>query len=162
MKYSNSLEIDVPRARVVVLVGDPDNYGAGQEGLVSHRRVKGESGQEGMQTILHHKMGKREIEMLETVTERALPESFPATYEAKGVWNQAINRFSELEGDRTLWVLETEFRCKGFMRFLTTIAPGMFKKQTQAAMEAFKAFVESGEASPDVDEATVDPDTPEA
>lgn len=146
MKYTNTVDIALPRDEVVALFDDLDNYSAWQESLVSLEPLEGEPGQVGTRTRLNHKMGKREVTMVETVTARELPDAFTATYEAPGVWNQAINRFSEIEGGHTRWDLDSEFRCSGFMWVLTTFAPGMFKKQTQATMEAFKAFAESQDA----------------
>ncbi|MDP6942633.1 MAG: SRPBCC family protein [Myxococcota bacterium] len=148
MKYTTNVEIDVPRARAVELFTNPDHYATWQESLVSLERLEGEPGQVGTRTQLQHRMGKREITMLETITETSLPDAFSATYTAKGVFNQATNRFSALDGDRTAWTMETEFRCSGMMWVLTTFAPGMFKKQTQAAMVAFKVFAEA-EAAPE-------------
>ncbi len=147
MKYTTNVEIDVSRDRVVEFFANPDHYAAWQESLVSLERLEGEPGQVGTRTQLQHRMGKREITMLETITETSLPDVFSATYTAKGVFNQAINRFTALDDDRTTWTMETEFRCSGMMWVLTTFAPGMFKKQTQATMEAFKAFAEA-EATP--------------
>ena len=74
---------------------------------MSQERLEGEPGQVGTRTRLLHKMGRREVEMLETVTRRDLPEVFIATYEAKGVWNEANNRFSEQGTNRTNWVMDT-------------------------------------------------------
>jgi hypothetical protein len=59
-----------------------------------------------------------------------------------GVWNEAVNKFSELDSARTRWEIETEFRCSGMMWFMTKLAPGMFKRQTQSVMESFKTFAE--------------------
>ena len=81
--------------------------------------------------------------MIETVTERALPDSFTATYEAPGVWNQAINRFEDVDAGRTRWTIETEFRCKGVMWLMTKLMPRMFKKQTGSVMIAFKNYAEN-------------------
>ena len=55
--------------------------------------------------------------------------------------------FSELDPERTLWEMGREFRCKGVMWVLITLMPGMFEKQTQATMEAFKAFAEGASAT---------------
>ena len=147
MKYTTRVVIELPRARVVELFENPDHYKDWQESLVSQERIDGEPGQVGTRTKLLHKMGKREVEMLETITKRDLPENFTATYEAPGVWNLAVNRFSEPDPERTTWEMDTEFRCKGIMWVMTTFMPGMFKKQTQATMEAFKAFAEGTAAS---------------
>lgn len=105
--------------------------------------LEGEPGKVGTKTRLAHKMGKREVVMLETIRQREDPSLFIATYEADGVWNQAINRFEEADGGNTKWVMETEFKCTGIMRLMTMLMPGMFKKQTQKTMEAFQAFMEA-------------------
>ena len=146
MRYVTQVDIASPRASVIALIDDVEKYGQWQESLVNVEHLEGEPGQVGTRTRLHHKMGKREITMVETVTRREMPDVFAATYEAKGVWNQAINHFAELQGDRTRWTMETEFRCKGLMWFMTKLMPGMFSKQTQATMDAFKVFVEKQKA----------------
>lgn len=143
LRYTTRVEIELPRQRVIELFENPDHYSSWQESLVGLERLDGEAGQVGRRTRLQHKMGKREIEMLETITQRDLPDMLTATYEAKGVWNQAINRFEESGIDRTTWSIDTEFRCSGIMWVLTKVAPGMFKKQTQSVMEGFKAFAEA-------------------
>ena len=112
------------------------------ESLVSMEVLEGEPGKVGTKTRLVHKMGKREVVMLETISHRENPALLIATYEADGVWNQAVNRFEEEDG-KTRWVMETEFKCKGIMWLMTTLMPGMFRKQTQKTMEAFQAFMEN-------------------
>jgi uncharacterized membrane protein len=148
MKYITEVEIDLPRDRVIELFDDLDNYANWQESLVSMERIDGEAGQVGATTRLDHKMGKREVSMVETVTRRELPGRYTATYEAKGVWNEADNHFEALQDDRTRWTMNTEFRCSGIMWLMTTLMPGMFKKQTQATMEAFKTFAEAATEPP--------------
>ena len=108
---------------------------------------EGNAGQVGARTALDHKMGSREVSMLETITRRELPDRFTATYEAPGVWNEADNFFSEIDENRTAWKMDSEFRCSGIMWLMTNLMPGMFKKQTKATMEAFKAFAENQGAS---------------
>ena len=142
MKYTTRVEIELLRERVVELYCDPAHYSAWQESLVSQELLQGEPGQVGAQTRLQHKMGKREIEMRETITRRELPDLHVATYTAKGVYNEAVNHFEALDEGHTAWTMDTEFRCSGMMWVLTTFAPGMFKKTTQVTMEAFKAFAE--------------------
>ena len=87
-------------------------------------------------------MGKREIEMVETITKRNLPEEFTGTYEAKGVFNIAKNSFIPIDDNRTKYVTEQEFQFKGFMKLMGAVMPGAFKKQTLKYMNAFKEFAE--------------------
>ncbi|MET6991782.1 hypothetical protein [Sediminicola arcticus] len=46
-------------------------------------------------------MGKRDVEMIETITVRKLPQEFSGTYKVKGVFNIAKNKFVELSDTKT-------------------------------------------------------------
>lgn len=142
MKYSVDIEIDLPRSRVVELFDNPDNLKHWQPGLVSFEAISGVPGEPGARSRLRYQMGKKEIEMIETITERNLPETFSGTYEAKGVWNEVVNRFVPLANDRTQLVLETDFQFKGMMRLMGWLMPGAFKKQSLEFMQLFKQFAE--------------------
>ncbi|MXU63848.1 SRPBCC family protein [Oceanomicrobium pacificus] len=142
MNYSCDCTINRPRDTVIALFDSTENLPKWQDGLVSFDHVSGSPGQEGAVSRLRYQMGKREIEMVETITERALPDRFAATYEADGVWNIVENRFEAL-GDRTRWQIDTEFRCKGMMRIMAFLMPGAFRKQTEKMMQSFKSFAES-------------------
>lgn len=143
LTYTTEIEINAPRSKVIELFDDPENLSRWQKGLVSFEHISGEPGKPGARSRLKYKMGSKEIEMIETVEERNLPDEFSGTYETKGVWNLHKNYFLE-KGERTLWRTETEFKSSGFMmKFLTTVMPGMFKKQTRQTMRDFKNFVEN-------------------
>jgi len=86
-------------------------------------------------------MGKREIEMIETITVRNLPEVFSGTYEAKGVFNIVKNRFIPLLDNRTKFISQQEFHFKGFMKIIGFLMPNAFKKQTMKYLIDFKNFV---------------------
>jgi uncharacterized protein YndB with AHSA1/START domain len=108
MQYTIRVEIDLPRAEVFECYTNPNLYSTWMESLVSMEILQGEPGEVGTRTQMAHKMGKREIGMLETVTHREFPSRSVATYEADGVWNQVINHFEEIEGGGTAWVMETD------------------------------------------------------
>jgi len=142
VEYTCEIEIDLPQARVIELFDDADNLKEWQEGLVSFTHRSGEAGQPGAVSDLVFQMGKRKIEMVETIERRNLPEEFTAIFTAKGVWNRNAN-FFEARGDKTIWLQKNEFRCTGIMmRLMTVLMPGMFKKQSLKYMVAFKAFAE--------------------
>lgn len=143
MKYDLELDIQVPRPRVVALFDDPENLKEWQPGLLGHEALEGPPGEVGSTARLRYKMGKREIEMVETVTERDLPDTFAGTYEAKGVHNRVTNRFIEVDEATTRWHLETEFTFTTLpMKIMGSLMPGTFKKQSRQFMEQFKAFAE--------------------
>jgi len=144
MKYTVSIDLELPRDRVVELFDDPDNLPKWQEGLVRFEPLEGTPGQPGARSRLVFQMGKRRIEMIETITERDLPDVFSGTYDAKGVHNVVSNRFLELGPQRTRWESQNEFRFQGFMKLIGTLMKGSFPKQSLKYLQDFKAFAEEG------------------
>lgn len=143
MKYELEITIDLPRERVIELFDNPDNMKHWQPGLVSFEHLSGEPGKEGAKSHLKYEMGKRKIEMVETVLKRDLPHEFSGTYETKGVWNKVENFFDEMDPNSTRWKSVNEFRCGGFMKLMTRLMPGAFKKQSLTYMKNFKKFAEA-------------------
>jgi hypothetical protein len=144
MKYTVDIELDLPRSRVIELFDNTDNLYKWQQGLQSFEPISGEPGQVGAKSKLVFKMGKREIEMIETITKRELPEQFNGTYDAKGVFNIVNNRFIEVGPQKTRWESECEFRFSGFMKVIGFLMKGAFPKQSLKYMKDFKAFAEDG------------------
>ena len=142
MKYTSEIEINRPVDKVIELFDNPDNMYNWMEGLQSFEPISGTPGQPGAKSRLKFKMGKREIEMIETITVRNLHDEFSGTYEAKGVFNIVKNKFISLPGNRTKYVSEQEFQFKGFMKIIAFLMPGVFKKQSMKYLSAFKNFAE--------------------
>lgn len=142
MKYTLELTIDLPRERVVELFDNVENLKEWQKGLQSFDHVSGEPGQVGAVSKLKYDMNGRIIDMIETITVRDLPDRFAGTYEAKGVWNAIDNRFEEVDENTTKWYAHNEFKFKGFMKLMSKIMPGAFKKQSFKFMIDFKNFAE--------------------
>ncbi len=142
MKYTNEIEINKPVDKVIALFDNVDNLEKWMDGLQSFVHISGTPGQVGAKALLKFKMGKREIEMIETVTVRNLPHEFSGTYEAKGVFNTVRNKFIDLPGQRTKYISEQEFKLKGFMKLVGLLMPGTFKKQSMKYLMAFKNFAE--------------------
>lgn len=143
MKYVKEIVINLPRKEVIELFDNSENIKKWQPTLIDFKHISGIPGQVGAKMKLNYSMGKRQIEMVETITLRTLPDKFEATYEAKGVWNLVQNTFIELPGNKTKWLLDTEFKCKGFMAIVCFLMPGSFKKETEKSLARFKAFAES-------------------
>ena len=143
MKYSCELEIKKSCEKVIELFDNSDNMKKWQPGLVSFEHISGEAGQQGAKSKLKYKMGKREVEMIETITNNNLPDDFSGTYEAKGVFNRISNKFIATSENQTKWISENEFNFKGFMKVFALFMPRAFKKQTCKYMEQFKDFAEN-------------------
>ena len=146
MRYQIELDIDLPRERVIEIFLDPQNLPKWQPDLVSFEPITGhELRQVGAKSRQIHKMGKREIEIIETITVHNFPNEFSATYEADGVWNLVENLFVDVGGQTTKWILNSEFKCSGITRLFAFFMPGAFKKQTLTYMKYFKEFVENSD-----------------
>ena len=143
MKYTCEIDIDLPREKVIELFDNADNLSKWQPELISFEHLSGEPGQPGAKSRLKYQMGKRQIEMIETIHVRNLPDEFTGSYEAKGVYNVVKNFFTEKGTDATHWVTEQEFRFKGFMKLMAFFMPGAFKKQSMLYLKRFKDFAES-------------------
>ena len=142
MKYINEVIINQPLERVLELFDSEENLFKWQPELLSFEHLSGEKGEVGSKSSLKYKMGKREVEMIETITAKNLPEEFNGTYEAKGVWNEVRNSFVALDLQTTKWVAESHFKFSGFMKIIALLMPGSFKKQSQKYLDLFKAFAE--------------------
>ena len=142
MKYSNEVIINLPLNRVIELFDSEENLFNWQPELISFEHVSGEKGEVGAKSKLRYKMGKREVEMIETITVKDLPKEFSGTYEAKGVWNEVKNYFEVIDENTTRWHSDCHFEFSGFMKIMAFIMPGMFKKQSQKYLDQFKTFAE--------------------
>lgn len=143
MKYSVDIIIDQPVSKVVELFDNPDNMGKWMDGFVSFEHLEGNPGHPGAKSRLKFNSGGREMEMIETITVRNLPQEFTGTYETKGVYNIVKNQFIALPGNRTHYISEQEFQFTGFLKIVAFLMPGAFKKQSKKYLENFKKFVES-------------------
>ncbi len=116
MKYSNEIEIDLPRERVIELFDNADNLSKWQPDLISFEHISGEPGKVGAKSRLKYDMGKKggKVEMIETIVKNDLPEEFHGTYEAPGVFNQMQNYFTEVSPGKTKWKSDTVFKFSTF------------------------------------------------
>lgn len=142
MKYNVELDIDLPVSQVIQLFDSTENMYKWMEGLQSFEALEGTPGEVGAKSKMLFKTGKREIEMVETITAKNLPQEFSATYEAGSVWNLVQNKFQPKGENQTRYISVQEFRFKGFMKLMGMLMPGAFKKQTLSHMNDFKAFAE--------------------
>ncbi|NKI33498.1 SRPBCC family protein [Croceivirga thetidis] len=145
MKYTTEITVDLPLQEFIKKLDNPENMKHWMRGLTSYEVITGEPGQEGTRMNMKFKMGKRDMEMIETIIKSNFPEEFHATYDAKGVHNIQKNFFHEVNENQTKWVSESEFQFAGFgMKAMAFLIPSMFKKQSQQYANDFKNFAENG------------------
>ncbi|MEM1259333.1 MAG: SRPBCC family protein [Bacteroidota bacterium] len=144
MKYTTEVLIDLPREEFLKKLDNPENMKHWMRGLQSYEHLSGSPGSEGAQMNMKFKMGKRAMEMVETIIKKNLPEEFHTTYDTKGVHNIQKNYFKE-ENGKTRWISESEFQFEGFgMKLMAFLMPGAFKKQSRKYADDFKNFAEKG------------------
>lgn len=154
MKYTITIEIGLPRQRVIELLADPAHRPKWLRGLVSHEAIYGVDGQVGTESRVVFHSGKQTMECTETITRREptnlhdVPSDRGIHYEreivAKGMWNAAREQLTEAAPESTLWISENEYRFTGLMRLVAPLIRGSFIQQSRQHMKDFKAFAEHG------------------
>ena len=143
MNYTCEQTINLPRERVVALFDNPENMYKWQEGLKQQKHISGDPGKPGAKMKLRYEMGKRKMELTETIVRNELPGEIESTYETKGVINQQVNRFHELGPNETLWESLNVFKFSSIpMKLMGFFMKGAFPKQTKKFMVNFKEFAE--------------------
>lgn len=142
MKHSCDIEINAPRSRVVALFDDPANLIKWQPGLIKFEPISGTPGQPSAKSRLVYRAGKGEFELIETITERNLPDEFSGTYESKMGTTKIRNRFID-NGATTRWIVDTEFTGSWMMKALSLLMGGVMRAQTVKVVQAFKGFAEA-------------------
>lgn len=149
MNYTLTVDIALPLAKIIELFNNPQNWSKWREGFISFEAIVGTPGEEGSKTKLLNKFGRSETEIVETVEVKTLPKEMICTYEAPGswmgAWNRVINRFSELGPNETRWEFESELRCRGLLKIMAFLMPGMFRRAALKEMNNFKKFAETQE-----------------
>lgn len=144
MRYQTELTIDLPRERVIELFDDTENLSKWMKGLVLFEHLEGQSGEVGAKSKLKFEMGKRKMEMVETILSRNFPEEFTCAYATAGVYNEVKNEFLILDSQHTLYRTEHYFKFESWgMKVMAFLMPGAFKKQSKKYLEDFKEFAES-------------------
>ena len=142
-EFTVEMEIDLPRDRVIELFDNPDNLYKWQTGLQSFEHISGQPGHPGAKSRLVYLHGKQKIELIETVTERNLPDEFNGRYELQGGTNTLRNRFIELGPHRTKWESTCEYHFKSFgLKLMGFFCPGVFRRQNLRFLQNFKMFAE--------------------
>lgn len=142
MKISSVITINRPRERVVELITNPDNTPKWQSGVKSIQLLSGEKDQVGAKSRVVFEFNGFRLEIVETVVKRSPPDLFSSAFEARGVKNTVINRFYEVEPDKTRWVMKNEFHFGVLMSVVGVLIRDVISKQTVESMRRFKLFAE--------------------
>lgn len=147
MKFFCSVDINVPRQKVVGLFDNPENMKHWQDGFVSFERIGGDKGMVGSKSKIVYNQKGREMILIETLNVYNLPHEISGTYEHKMMDNEMQNLFNIITPTKTRWVANINYtRMRGIMKIIAFIYPSLFKKQVQKWMDQFKDFAEGVES----------------
>jgi len=143
MKFKLELTINKSLAEVWEAFDSAENLKKWQPTLKEHELVSGTSGQPGAVSTLTYEEKEREFALTEKIILHEEPNRLDAIYENDFTDNTNKNTFIEQEPNKTLWVLEAEYKFKTTaMKIVGTLKKKNFVARTQRDMENFKEFVE--------------------
>ena len=145
MKYTCTIEINLPIDQVVQLWKNEDHFKEWQDGFQSIEHLSGAPNSKGARSKIILQDDKRRIELLETIISSNLPQEKKALYEHVHMINTQTTRFEKIKDNKTLYISEVEYtQFNGLMiKLIAKLFPGKFKAQSQKWMNQFKAFAES-------------------
>ena len=143
MKFKLELIINKSRAEVWEAFDSAENLKRWQPTLKKHELVSGTLGQPGAVSTLTYEEKEREFALTEKTILHKEPDRLDAIYENNFTDNTNKNTFIEQGPNKTLWVLEAEYKFKTTaMKIVGTLKKKNFVARTQRDMENFKEFVE--------------------
>jgi hypothetical protein len=143
MKYSCVIEINLPIKKTVELWNNKDYFKEWQDDFCSIELISGTHNYKGSKSRLLF-VGKRKIELVETILSIDLPNEKTALYEHVHMSNTQCSRFISIGKNKTKYISEVEYiKFNGILiKALAMVFPGKFKSQSQKWMNQFKAFAE--------------------
>lgn len=143
MKYTCTIEINLPINRTVELWEDENNFKNWQDGFESIKLLDGTANTKGAKSKIIFK-GKRKMELVETIIKSDLPKEKTALYEHIHMTNTQTSRFEPINENKTRYISEVEYtKFNGFMiKMMAKLFPNKFKEQSQKWMNQFKEFAE--------------------
>lgn len=145
MNYTTEIVIRLPRAKVIELFLNAENFKHWQPGLKSFEQLEGKQGEEGARSKLVYAGRKSDLVITETIAANRLPEQIDISYKSRGVYNVVENHFTEQESELTMWRTENHFRFGGVMMLMVPFMKQAFIHNTMLNMDRFKLFAENPE-----------------
>lgn len=143
MKFTCSIDINLPINKVAFLFEDEDSAKHWQDNFESITLISGEKRIPGSKYRMLYG-GKRPFELIETLQIYEMPYRFKGLYEHEKMTNTMDNHFEVLSENTTRWTADIEYTIlKGPIKLFAWLMPGMFKKQTQKWLDQFKQYAEA-------------------
>ncbi len=141
MTFTCSVEINADIAKVQSIFLDSSTLKYYQDGFKSKTLISGIEGTKGAKSKLVYE----KLELIETILNSDLPDSFLGLYEHKHMTNTMKVSFSSITDTKTLYTTEIEYtKFNGFLiKLMAKLFPNMFKKQVEKWLHQFKEYVEN-------------------
>ncbi|MGH1387926.1 SRPBCC family protein [Kordia sp.] len=148
MKYTCTIDINLPIDKVVALWSNETYFKEWQDGFESIELISGTPDTKGAKSKIIFN-GKHKMELLETIISNDLPNEKIGLYEHIHMTNTQISRFIVINEYTTQYISEVEYtKFNGFMiKLMAKLFPGKFKQQSQKWMNQFKKFAETNTSS---------------
>lgn len=144
MKYTEEILINLPIDKVIELFDNVEYRKLWQKGLISSELIEGTENKVGAKTRLVFKTNKKNMEIIETIKEKELPNFIMATYEVPGTFNSSKDSFRGNEDGTTTYRSEQIFIFDSLiMKFIGPFMSKMFKNETKSNLLRFKEFCEN-------------------
>ena len=108
MKYTCTIEINLPIDQVVQLWKNEDHFKEWQDGFQSIEHLSGAPNSKGARSKIILQDDKRRIELLETIISSNLPQEKKALYEHVHMINTQTTRFEKIKDNKNLYISEVE------------------------------------------------------
>ncbi|MDB4292177.1 SRPBCC family protein [Maribacter sp.] len=143
MKYTCSIDINLSIAKTVALWSDENNFKEWQDGFDRIEHLSGTPDTVGAKSKIVF-LGKRKIELQETIISSELPQEKIALYEHMHMTNTQTSRFEAIGSNKTRYTSEVEYtKFNGILiKLMAKFFPSKFKEQSQKWMNQFKEFAE--------------------
>jgi len=144
MKLHNEINIDADRKTVWRVFDDPENAGKWQPGLKSQKHLSGTPDESGAKYELTYDHNGKDLTVVTTLTEKREFEFMAAVLDSDWSRTTMTYRFESVSNRQTLWILELDYRFKGFYRIAALFFRKTMRSRSQDEMQRFKQLVESG------------------
>jgi hypothetical protein len=142
MKYTLSNTISKPLEEVVEKFKDPEGVKHWMEGLQRIEHLSGTPGEVGAKSDFYFLHKEKEMKISETILEQDLPNQIKFAYQSPMGYNEVEMLFEKLSEKSVKQTNNSYFELKGFMKVMSFLMKGMFKKQSLKYMTAFEKYVE--------------------
>ncbi len=144
MKYTCSIEINLPIDKTAELWNNEAYFSKWQDGFQSIELLSGEKDTPDAKSRILFS-GKQKIELIETILICDLPTEKKAVYQHKYTTNTQHTNFKKITPNQTRFTSNVEYtKTSGLMiKLMAKFFPSIFRKQSEKWMNQFKDFAEN-------------------